>query len=187
MREPTISSNNLRAQLKIVFSLVALLLAIELINLFTGRVLNQYSIVPRVPSSLPYIFSAPLLHASIQHFLSNIFTFAVFAFLVLQFGRKQFYLVNLGLFIGTGLLVWIFGRQAYHLGVSGIIYGYFGFLVLAGFLSKKLGLIVISILVAFFYGTMVWGVLPSQPYISWESHLFGFVAGIFLAFMLRSK
>jgi len=94
-------------------------------------------------------------------------------------------LLTLGLIIGTGLLVWLFGRNAYHLGASGIIYGYFGFLVLAGFLSRKIGLMLISVLVAVFYGAMVWGVLPSQPYISWESHFFGFVCGLLLAWFLR--
>jgi membrane associated rhomboid family serine protease len=60
-------------------------------------------------------------------------------------------------------------------------------LILAGFLSKKIVLMIISVLVAFFYGTMVWGVLPSQPYISWESHLFGFICGLLLAWFLPKK
>lgn len=176
-----------KKHITIVGYIFAALLLIEIINIFTGRLLNQFGIVPRAFTSLPYIFTAPLLHASVQHFLSNIVTLCVFTFLLLQFGERKFFILSLGLVIGAGLLVWLFGRNAYHIGASGVIYGYFGFLLLAGFLSKKLGLMLISVLVAFFYGTMVWGVLPSQPYISWESHLFGFIAGLFLAWLLTKK
>jgi membrane associated rhomboid family serine protease len=87
----------------------------------------------------------------------------------------------------TGLLVWVFARDARHLGASGILYGYFGYLLLAGFLSKRIWLALISVMVLIFYGSMIWGVLPSQPFISWESHLFGFVSGLYLAWVLRKK
>lgn len=181
------SKTLLKKRLKIVIYVFILLLIIEVVNFFTARVLNQFSIVPRSISSLPFIFTAPLLHASVQHFLSNIVTLCVFMFLALQYGERKFVKLSLGLIIITGLLVWLFGRNAYHVGASGVIYGYFGFLVLAGFLSRHLGLMSISVMVAFFYGAMVWGVLPSQPYISWESHLFGFMAGLCLAWLLRKQ
>ncbi|GAB56114.1 rhomboid-like protein [Glaciecola punicea ACAM 611] len=181
------SKSLLKKRLLIVGYIFVALLIIEVINIFTGRLLNQFSIVPRALYSLPFIFTAPLLHATLQHFLSNIATLCVFVFLVLQFGERKFVTLSLGLVIGTGLLVWLFGRNAFHLGASGVIYGYFGFLLLAGFLSKKLVLILISVLVAIFYGTMVWGVLPNQPYISWESHLFGFVSGLYLAWLLTKR
>jgi membrane associated rhomboid family serine protease len=83
--------------------------------------------------------------------------------------------------ITSGLLVWLFARPATHIGVSGVVYGYFGYLVLAGFLSGKFKLIIISVLVAFFYGGLIFGILPSSPFVSWESHLFGFIAGLVAA------
>jgi membrane associated rhomboid family serine protease len=181
------TNQSLKVQVRYVGYIFAVLLCIELINLFTGRFLNHFSIVPRSISSLPYIFTAPFLHAGLQHFASNIVTLCIFSLLALQFGRRKFVLLSVGLIVGTGLLVWLFGRNAHHLGASGVIYGYFGFLVLAGFLSKRMGLMIISIFVAFFYGAMVWGVMPSQPYVSWESHLFGFICGLFLAWFLTKK
>ena len=185
--EYTNNKRIMKIQLKHVAYLFVLLLIIEVVNLSTGRLLNQFSIIPRELGALPFIFTAPLLHASLQHFLSNIFTLCIFAFLLMQFGHRQFVITTGLLIIGTGLLVWLFGRHAFHLGASGVIYGYFGFLVLAGFLSKKISLMLISIAVAFFYGTMVWGVLPSQPYISWESHLFGFIVGLLIAWAMGKK
>ena len=79
------------------------------------------------------------------------------------------------------MLVWLLGREALHLGASGLIYGYFGFLIFAGFISKRLKLIAISLLVSFFYGGMIFGVLPVAGFISWESHLFGFLIGVVAA------
>lgn len=181
------SYTNQKWQLKTVWYIFAILLVIEAFNLITGRVINQYSILPRVLTSLPFIFTSPFLHADVNHFLSNIFTLAVFAFLVMQFGRKQFIHVTFFVIITTGLLVWLFGRQAYHLGASGIIYGYFGFLILAGWFSRQIKYMLISVAVAFFYGTMVWGVLPSTPFVSWESHLFGFISGLVIAWIIKPK
>ncbi|MBF7074818.1 rhomboid family intramembrane serine protease [Glaciecola sp. MH2013] len=184
---PTTAKSDLKRHVMWVAYLVGVLTLIEALNMLTGRMFNQYSIYPRDLDFLAFIFTAPFLHANFGHFASNVITLAIFAVLLLQFGASRFIQVSVGLVILTGLLVWGLGRPAYHLGASGVIYGYFGYLVLAGFLSKRLSLMAISVAVAFFYGGMIWGVLPSQPYISWESHLFGFVAGLFLAYIFRTK
>jgi membrane associated rhomboid family serine protease len=159
--------------------------AIEFANILTGRWLNQFSIIPRDVNYIGYIFTSPWLHATLTHFISNIIPFAVLSFLLMQFGLKRYCIVSLLLMIMTGLLVWLFAREARHIGASGIIYGYFGYLLLAGFLSKRIWLAVISLAVLLLYGGMIWGVLPTQPYISWESHLFGFISGLVLAWFLR--
>jgi membrane associated rhomboid family serine protease len=181
------SPTSLKKQLTWLSYIIGFLLVIEVINMLSARYFSQFSIYPRSLSHLPYIFSAPFLHANLTHFASNAVSLAIFSFLLLQFGAKRFITVSFALIILTGLLVWAFARPSFHLGASGVIYGYFGYLVLAGFLSKRFFLIIISVLVAFFYGGMIWGVLPSRPYISWESHLFGFIAGLCLAWVLRKR
>ncbi len=174
-------------QLKYLAYFLGAFIVIEIINLLSGRALNQFSILPRDPSSLIFILAAPLLHANLHHFFSNIFTLSIFAFLLFQFGNKQFLKVTAILILSTGILVWLLGRNAYHLGASGLLYGYFGYLVLAGWMQKRLSLMLISIVIAFMYGGIIFGVLPSRPYISWESHLFGFISGLGLAWLMRSK
>jgi membrane associated rhomboid family serine protease len=166
---------------------VGIVTLLELLNIVTGRWLNQFSIIPRDLSHLPYIASAPWLHGSIGHYLSNILPLSILSYLLMQFGLKRYCLVSALLIVMTGIFVWLFAREARHLGASGIIYGYFGYLMLAGFLSKKIWLALISIAVVFFYGGMIWGIMPTQPYISWESHLFGFISGIALAWFLRQR
>ncbi|MFC3120754.1 rhomboid family intramembrane serine protease [Agaribacter flavus] len=180
-------TENKQTQLKYLSWFIGFFCLIELVNLISGRLLNQFSILPRDLSSLAFILSAPFLHANLHHFLSNIITLAVFAVLLLQYGNKHFIKVSILLILSTGILVWLFGRQAYHLGASGLVYGYFAYLVLAGWMQKRILLMIISVGVAFLYGGIIWGVLPSRPYISWESHLFGFISGLALAWLHRVK
>lgn len=172
---------NFNQQLKFVGWVFVIITVIEVVNLLTGRALNQFGNLPRHIISLPGIAIGPFLHGSIGHYVSNIIPLCIFTFLMLQHGTKRLILVTAWIILITGVLVWLFGRNAYHVGASGVIYGYFGYLLLAGFVAKQPKLILISILVGFFYGGMVFGVLPSRPYISWESHLFGFISGLVAA------
>lgn len=171
-----------RQQLRWVFYLFLLVTAIEVCNILTGRVLNQFGLVPRHIATWPGVFIGPWLHGSIWHFFSNIVPLCIFTLLMLQHGTGRFIFITLWIIIFTGITVWLFGRQAVHIGASGLVYGYFGYLLLAGFLSGRPKLILIAILVGFFYGGIIWGVFPGRPYISWESHLFGFIGGLIGAF-----
>jgi membrane associated rhomboid family serine protease len=75
----------------------------------------------------------------------------------------------------------LFGRQAYHLGASGLVFGYFGFLVYRGIFERSLSALIVASLTVFYYGGLVVGVLPTSDVISWETHLFGLISGIYTA------
>jgi membrane associated rhomboid family serine protease len=170
-----------KQQIKWIVALIAVLAVIEVINFVSGRTLNHLGNIPRYVPGLIGIFLGPFIHGSLQHFFSNIIPLAIFTYLMLQYGLRRYLLVSLWIILLSGILVWLFGRSASHVGASGVIYGYFGYLVLAGFLSKSIKLLLISLLVAFFYGGLIFGVMPSGPFVSWESHLFGFMAGLIAA------
>lgn len=169
------------SQLKIVASLMLLLTGIEIFNASTGRALNQLGLIPGGP--IEGIFIAPFLHGSMMHFAANFIPLSVFSLLLLQHGIMRFVLVSLMVIGLGGLGVWLVARPASHVGASGLIYGYFAYVLVAGFLSREIKLILISIAAAIIYGGIIIGVLPSSPEVSWESHLFGFIAGVVAALL----
>lgn len=91
------------------------------------------------------------------------------------------------IYIGSGLGVWLFARSSFHFGASGLIYGMMFFLFVSGILRRDRLSIAISLIVFFLYGSMVWGIFPVEPGISFESHLFGAVLGTSLAIVLRKR
>ena len=93
----------------------------------------------------------------------------------------------LWLWLGTGLLVWTLGRPVTHIGASGVVYALAAFLGFSGLFRRDFRAIVVSLLVLFYYGSMVVGILPGQEGISWESHLLGLVMGIGAAYGFRSE
>jgi len=167
-----------RSQIKVVLCIAAIVTAIEILNLFLGRTLNVFGLIPREVDGLVGIVTAPFLHGSLMHYFSNIVPLCIFSFLLLQHGVVRFSLVTFVSIVLSGLLVWVFGRTAIHVGASGLIYGYFGYLLLAGWLSREIKLILISLFIGVGYGGLVFGVFPSNPFVSWEGHLFGFISGV---------
>jgi membrane associated rhomboid family serine protease len=173
-------------QLRLTFQLFLIVGLVEVINLMTGRSLNMFGIVPRETFGLTGIFTAPFIHGNLTHFVSNLPPLLLFTLLTFQHGKIRFWSATLGIVVLGGLAVWLFGRSSIHIGASGVIFGYFGFLLVAGFVSKEFKLTAIALFVGLFYGGMLWGVLPVNAYISFESHLFGLLAGAFMALLIGS-
>lgn len=171
----------LKDNLLLVLGVVALLWAVEAVNLTTGHTLNTWGILPRTLTGLRGIPLSPFLHANLSHLLVNTLPFLVLGGLVCLQGRRQFLGVSLFIIVTGGAAVWLFGRMAYHIGASGLIFGYFGYLVARGWYERSIRSILIALVTLFLYGGLVWGVLPTNTYISWEGHLFGLLAGIVAA------
>ena len=88
----------------------------------------------------------------------------------------------------SGIGVWLFAQpNSITVGASGIIFGYLGFLMFRGIFQRNIPSIAVSLIVFFLYGGMIWGVLPSNPHISWMAHLFGFIGGVWTARMMAKK
>ncbi|NEO65782.1 MAG: rhomboid family intramembrane serine protease, partial [Moorea sp. SIO4G2] len=101
---------------------------------------------------------------------------------------SDFFVVTTITMLVGGLGVWLLGApNSVHIGASVLIFGYLGFLLFRGFFERNLPSIFLSILVGFLYGGLVWGVLPSQPHVSWQGHLFGFIGGILAARLLARR
>lgn len=142
-------------------------------------------IYPREVESIFMIFTAPFIHGDWEHLIFNTTSFAVLTAMLFYFYKSIADKVFALSFILTGVMVWFFARPSYHIGMSGIIYAEFGFLFLAGFMTRNRMQIVASFITALFYGSMIWGVFPGKEGVSWESHLFGFLIGVLCIFLFR--
>jgi membrane associated rhomboid family serine protease len=147
----------------------------------------EFGLYPRSVSGLLGIITSPLIHAGFTHLLSNALPLFLLSAGILYFYPETAYKVLSIIYISTGLLVWLFARPVYHIGASGLIYGFAAFLFFSGIFKRDNRSIGLSLLVTFLYGGMVWGILPGQPGISWESHFFGGITGIICAFIFRKK
>ena len=146
--------------------------------------LDQYGIRPRTERGLWGILASPFLHGGFDHLIGNSVPFLILGWLTMFRERWHFALVTVMAMLLGGLGVWTFGATgSVHIGASGVIFGYLGFLLLSGFFERRFDAILVSLGVGVAYGGLVWGVLPSRPGISWEGHLFGFLAGILAAYV----
>jgi membrane associated rhomboid family serine protease len=145
----------------------------------------KLGILPRNISGLVGIFTSPLIHGSFSHLMSNTAPLVFMGIGIFYFYPKVAYKVFTIAYLGTGILVWIFAREVYHIGASGIIYGFVSFLFFSGIFRKDNRSIALALVVIFLYGGLIWGVLPIEKGVSWESHLFGAIAGTITSFVFR--
>lgn len=167
---------------------MALIWGVFLFDLLTGSRLSfWYGLHTREIAGLKGIIAAPLLHGGWSHLLSNSFPFLSLTGLLIFFYPRLWPRVLTMLWLGTGLLVWTLGRPVTHIGASGVVYALAAFLGFSGFFRRDFRAVVVSLLVLFYYGSMVVGVLPGQEGISWESHLLGFLMGVGAAYGFRGE
>ena len=152
------------------------------VNGIAGGALMQYGVIPRTLTGLRGILFAPFLHANMQHLIANTIPFLAMGWLVMLRDARHFLPVTLFAMLGSGLMAWLLGAPgSVHIGASGVIFGYFGFLLLGGWYARSFVSITLSILVAVVWGGLVLGIAPGQAGISWQSHLGGFLAGVLAA------
>ena len=143
--------------------------------------LNRWGILPRTLPGLVGIPLSPFLHGSFAHLLLNTVPLVTLGGLVAFQGTRLFVTVSLWIILLSGTALWLLGRSAYHVGASSVIFGYFGYLVARAWYERSITAVLIALLVVGLYGGLVWGVLPTWAYISWEGHLFGLLAGVLVA------
>lgn len=166
---------------------VAMLWAVQVANWIVGYNFNRaFGLVPRQISGLDGIMAMPLLHGSFAHLMANTPPLLVMGGLLVATTTRALLSVNAVIIGLGGGLVWLFGSSAIHIGASGLIFGWFGFLVTRGAVDRSPITLGAALLVGVLYGSILWGVLPGQTSVSWEAHLFGAIAGATAAFLIRT-
>jgi len=171
---------------------VLIIWVIKIVDVFLGLDFRSWGVYPRDLTGLRGIIFYPLLHGDAReegfqlfghfdHVFSNSIPLLVLGFILFYSYRKVAYKVWAAIWVISGAAVWMFARGSIHIGASGLVYGLAFFVFFSGVFRKDMKSIALALLVAFFYGGLVWGVLPLQSGVSWEGHLFGAFAGTMMA------
>ena len=172
----------------VLAAVAALVWAVSLYGLLVDESLvYALAVVPRRFDGLSGVLGAPLVHGSFAHLAANTLPLLILGGVVAIRGVTYYLTATLAIVVLGGLGLWVFGRSAAHVGASGLIFGYFGLLVGRGYYERSLQSIAVAILVAVVYGGMLAGILPRDPGVSWEAHLFGLLAGGLYARAARSS
>ncbi|MDP8924721.1 MAG: rhomboid family intramembrane serine protease [Chloroflexota bacterium] len=163
--------------------------ALELADLLVfRRSLDAWGIRPRHVPGLWGVALAPFLHGGLGHLMANTIPLVSLGWLVMLRGVREFVGVSVAVALLGGLGVWLFARPGtIHIGASVLIFGYLGFLLFRGYFERSFVSILVAVLVGVVYGGALWGILPGQRGVSWEGHLFGFLAGALAAWALVPK
>lgn len=165
---------------------IALLWVLEGIDTATGQALDTYGITPREPAELLDIVPAAFLHSGWEHVASNTVPLLVLGFIAALGGIRRFAAVVLTVIVVSGFGVWLTAPpHTVTLGASGVVFGLFGYLLVRGFVDRRPLDVVVGVVIAAVYGSLLWGVLPTDSGISWQGHLFGLIGGVGAAFAFR--
>jgi membrane associated rhomboid family serine protease len=167
---------------------VVVLWVIEIVDAAMGNDLDQYGVQPRESDGLLGILFAPLLHGGWDHLSANTIPALVLAFLVLVSGIARGLLVTAIIWLVGGIGVWLVApSNTVHLGASVLIFGWLVYLMVRGIFTRRAGEIILGMVLFFMYGGLLLGVLPGQPGISWQGHLFGAIGGALAAWLVGER
>lgn len=143
-----------------------------------GSRLNIFGVYPRRIWGLVGIPVSPVFHGHFNHLFFNTFPLFILANLVLLKGFAIFYCVTGFIVIGSGIIVWIIGRPAFHLGASGVIMGYWSYLIIQAYNEQTIMSLVLGAISLYYFGGLLLSLFPDKREVSWEAHLAGFLSGI---------
>jgi membrane associated rhomboid family serine protease len=172
------------------FLIVLLMWAVRLIETIGGYDFAFLGIYPLTWKGLPGIITTPFVHADFSHLMANTVPMLVLGTALFYFYRDIAFRILAMIWIFTGIWIWIGAREAWHIGASGIVYGLAAFIMVSGIVRRHSGLMAIALVVVFLYGGLIWGIFPEffpNERISWESHLFGLIAGVAMAIYYRKE
>jgi membrane associated rhomboid family serine protease len=176
---------NFRLAFRIALGFVALIWLIDILNWALDLELERFGVRPRQFAGLPGILLAPLLHGGPVHLIANSLPLLVLGTGMLYLYPNSALKVLPAVYLGPGIAVWVFAERGVHVGSSGLVYGLVSYIFVAGLIRLDRRAIAASLLVCFLYGSLVWGVLPIRPGVSWETHLAAALIGLALAIALR--
>ncbi|MFJ8040424.1 rhomboid family intramembrane serine protease [Kitasatospora sp. NPDC096147] len=173
----------------VMFGLLCLVWGLHLVNWLTDyRLSIEGGILPRDPESLPDLLSSAFLHFNWEHLEGNSGPLFIFGFLAAYRGVKRFLGLTALLTLTSGAAVWLFSpEQSLTVGASGLVFGYFGYVVLRGLIDRNLIDSLIGVVMGASFAYILVTAVPGTPGISWQGHLGGLVGGLAGAWIFRER
>lgn len=157
---------------------LAALWLFNLINWQLGGRFNYLGIYPRHPVGLIGIIFSPILHGNFTHLLFNSIPLFFLSIFIMTFGVPIFYEATVIIALLSGFAVWCIGRKGIHIGASGVISGYFAFLLGMAYKEPTIATFFCAALALYYFGGILLSLFPGEEKMSWEGHLTGFLSGI---------
>lgn len=179
------AQRSFKLALKSALWFTAFLWLILMLDTVLGLGLAHFGLRPRHLDGLIGVLTAPLLHSGPEHLFSNSLPLVVSLTTLLYLYPRSAMRVIPIIWMGSGVLAWIIGRESLHFGASGFVYGMLAYVFISGILRLDMRSVAVSVMVWFLYGSMIWGVLPIRPNMSWELHLGGAILGVAMAIVFR--
>jgi membrane associated rhomboid family serine protease len=172
----------------VITAFVGGLYVIEAVDTAVGNRLDLYGVIPRERAGFDGILFAPLLHFGWVHLVANTVPLLVLGYLILLSGIARWAAVTAVVWLVGGFGTWLTGADnSLHLGASVLVFGWLVYLLVRGIFTRRLGQVLIGVVVLFVYGGALWGVLPNQPGVSWQGHLFGAIGGGLAAWWFANR
>jgi membrane associated rhomboid family serine protease len=162
--------------------LIGMLWGILIINKLLGGHLFIFGLIPRNPWGIVGIFTSPFIHQNGNHLFFNMIPLFVLANFLLIPGWPFFIHLSLFIMVVSGGLLWLFGKKGIHIGASGVITGYWGYLIMKMSPGDPLS-VILGMVSIYYFGGIFFGIFPSQKGVSWEGHLFGLISGIIASYL----
>ena len=170
---------------KIALGFLAVVWSVFLFDQLLRLELIRFGLRPRELIGLIGLITTPLLHFNLPHIVSNSLPLMIGGTLMLYLYPNSSLRALPMMYLGSSALAWVFARESVHIGASGLVYGLLAFVFVSGVLRRDIRSIGAALVIWFMYGSMIWGVLPAAPDMSWELHASGFVLGVWMAILFR--
>lgn len=177
----------MRGNIPFALTVIGILWLIWLFNWVLGYRLNYLGIFPRHPFGLIGIPFHTFIHGSFNHIFFNSIPLFVLLVLILTGGISSFICTTVSIALISGVAIWFFGRRALHIGASGLIMGYWGYLLVEAYLHPSILTYILAIICIYYFGGLFLSIFPKEDATSWEGHLFGLIAGIITAYVCPSS
>lgn len=178
-------SDNILPKLLFPIAIVSIMWIVKIVEVIQNHKFTRWGIFPRDLDGAIGIVTAPFIHSDWQHLMTNSLPMLMLASIIMVFYKRVALPSYMIITVLTGFLVWLFARDAYHVGASGVVYGLVAFVAWTGIFRRNLKSIILALVILVMYGGYFHGIIPNKEGVSWESHLFGGMAGIFTAFLFK--